>query len=90
MTQEQLDLILSEPDIEKKIKLLSVSSFNIPKWSDLQKQYDPSKHAIKTDLVRYPIITNPETGSDDMKRITRALQKLAVNRMAQVMSYNFV
>jgi len=96
MTQEQLDLILSEPDIEKKIKLLSVSSFNIPKWSDLQKQYDPDKHAIKTDLVRYPIITNPETGSDDMKRITRALQKLAVNRMAQVMfstpvtrSYNY-
>jgi len=85
MTQDQLDLILALPKIEDQIKALSVSSFDIPKWTDLEKQYDPDKHAIKKDLTRYPIITNASTGGDDMKRITRALQRLAVHRMSQIM-----
>lgn len=82
MTQEQLDLILSLP-IEDQIKALSVSSFDIPEWTDLEKQYNPDKHAILTDLNKYPIIPNPSTGADDMPRITRRLQALAVNRVSQ-------
>lgn len=96
MTQEQLDEILSNPKIESQIKALSVSSYETPKWADLRKQYDPGEHAIIKDLSRYPVITNPETGSDDMKRITRGLQKLAAHRMSQAMfatpverQYNF-
>jgi len=83
MTQEQLDAILLLP-IEEQITSLSVSSFTIPKWSNLKKQYDPNLHAIKKDLSRYPVILNNK-GGDDMKRITRAMQKLACNRMAQMM-----
>ena len=85
MTQEQLDVILAETKIEDQIKLLSVSSFVIPKWSDLKVQYNPEEHAIIKDTTRYPVILNASKGGDDMKRITRALQRLASNRMAQVM-----
>ena len=83
MIQSQLDAILLLP-ISEQIEALSVSSFDIPTWSDLKKQYDPNLHAIKKDLTRYPVIPN-DKGGDDMKRITRALQKLACNRMAQTM-----
>jgi hypothetical protein len=82
MTQEQLDEILQKP-IEEQIKALSVTSFSVPKWEDLNKQYDPNEHAIIKDTAKYPPIINDETGKDDMPRITRALQKLAVSRVAQ-------
>lgn len=84
MTQEQLDSILQEPAIGDIISGLSVSTYTTPKWIDLKPQYDPTQHSILTDKVKYPIIPN-EKGGDDMKRITRALQKLAVNRMSQAM-----
>lgn len=86
MTQSELDKVislLSDPD--KFVKELQKSSFDLPKWSDLEKQYNPDKHAILTDLNRYPFIKNPDTGGDDMKRITRGLQRLAVNRTSQAM-----
>ena len=84
MTADKLVSILSlEP--KEIISKLSESSFDLPLWSELKKQYYPNEHAIRTNLQRYPIITNPETGADDMKRITRSLQMLACDRMAQTM-----
>lgn len=84
MTQEQLDNILAQPEINDIITKLSVVSYTTPKWDDLKKQYEPTEHAILTDKIRYPIIPN-DKGGDDMKRIVRGLQKLAVNRMSQAM-----
>ena len=82
MTQQELDLILQKP-IEDQIKDLSVSSFTVPKWDDLKKQYNPEEHSIVTNTQKYPPIINEDTGADDMPRITRALQKLAVKRVSQ-------
>lgn len=82
MTQEQLDKILSLP-IEDQIKALSITSFVVPKWEDLFKQYDPAEHSIIKNTTKYPIIANEENGVDDFPRITRALQRLAVNRVSQ-------
>jgi len=82
MTREKLAEILALGSIEEQIKALSVSSFSVPKWSDLEKQYDPNEHSIVKDLVRYPVIVG-DKGLDDMKRITRGLQRLGVNRMSQ-------
>lgn len=82
MTQEQLNEILAKsPD--DIVSELQKTSYTIPKWSDLEKQYNPKKHSI-WDLTKYPP-KKDEKGNDDFKRTALALQKLAVNRVAQSM-----
>ena len=81
MTQEQLIEILTLP-IEDQIKALSISSFVVPKWDDLFKQYDPEEHEIVKNPVRYPPIIG-ESGVGEFPRVTRGLQRLAVNRVSQ-------
>jgi hypothetical protein len=94
MTYEQLEVILggSPSDMVKGFQVTSFDS--LPKWSDLEKEYEPSKHAI-WDLVQYPPKYD-ENGIDELKRTAFGLQKLAVNRIAQSMfstpvkrSYNY-
>lgn len=84
MTQAQLDLILALP-MEEQIAALQKSSFVIPKWADLEKQYDSLQHEILTNTAKYPPKINPQTGADDIKRTVFALQKLAVSRISQQM-----
>lgn len=82
MTPERLIEIKSlQP--EEAVKALQISSFVIPKWADLQKEYDPTQHKI-FDTAIYPPKLN-ETGQDDFKRVALPLQKLAVDRIAQAM-----
>ena len=82
MTQEQLNEILAKApgDI---VAELQKTSYTVPKWSDLEKQYNPKKHKI-WDTTIYPA-KNDENSNDDFKRTALALQKLAVNRVAQSM-----
>lgn len=82
MTKEQLILLLSK-EPKDVVTELQKSSFKIPAWADLEKQYDPLKHAI-FDTAKYPIKQN-ELGQDKFKRIPLGLQKLAVKRIAQAM-----
>lgn len=86
MTIEELKLILAKAPSEV-IQELQKSSYSLPSWSDLQKQYDPLLHEIKVNIKRYPIKLN-EFGYDDFKRIVLGLQKLAVSRIAQAMFTN--
>jgi len=81
MTQEQLIEILTLP-IEDQIKALSISSFVVPKWDDLFKQYEPEEQEIVKKTVRDPPISG-ESGVDEFPRVTRGLQRLAVNRVSQ-------
>lgn len=82
MNEEKLQEILAkgEDDI---VKELSVSSFDLPEWSDLVKEYDPLQHKI-WDTAVYPIIED-NNGNDKFKRTAFGLQKLAVSRLAQAM-----
>lgn len=82
MTIEYLNELLSK-DPESVIKELEVSDYDLPKWSDMVKQYDPKQHSI-FDLTKYPVILN-DNNTDDFLRTPLALQKLAVNRIAQAM-----
>lgn len=82
MTKEQLLEILSK-DPNTQVKEFSISSYSLPAWSDLVKDYDPMQHKI-FDVTIYPPKLN-ELGIDDFKRTPLALQKLAVNRIAQSM-----
>jgi len=85
MTREQLDIILANTDIAAVVKALQVSSYGniIPEWSDLEEQYDPLQHAIFNTTLYPPKLG--DNGQDDFKRTPLALQKLAVNRVAQSM-----
>ena len=83
MTLEELQEILALP-LDEQINELQQTSFeDLPKWEDLQKEYEPSKHSI-WDLNKYPAKLN-ENGQDDFKRTAFGLQKLAVSRIAQMM-----
>jgi len=83
MTIEELQVILTRNPSEV-VKGLQVTSFpNLPKWSDMIKQYDPMKHKI-WDTTTYPEKKN-ENDVDDFKRTAFGLQKLAVGRLAQMM-----
>jgi hypothetical protein len=82
MTREELQaILLMNP--EDLIKALQISTYSIPEWATLEKQYNPKKHSIN-DRAKYPPKLN-ENNQDDFKRTALALQKLAVNRVAQSM-----
>ncbi len=83
MTIEQLKIILSGQP-KDVVTALQKSSFVLPGWADLDKQYDPLKHRIITDTSAYPPKLN-ELGQDEFKRTPYALQKLAVNRISQAL-----
>lgn len=54
-----------------------------PAWADLQKQYEPSKHPVRTDKAYADKVT--KKGIERMTRITLGWQKLAVKRMTELM-----
>lgn len=83
MTKEKLQEILANPIIDEVIDALQVSSFLVPKWTDLQPQFDPLEHTI-WDVNVYPQKLD-DNQQDDFKRTALALQKLAVSRIAQAM-----
>jgi len=82
MTIEKLQEILAK-NPEQALADLQVSSFTLPKWSDLEKEYDPMQHSIQS-TIDYPAKLN-ENNMDDFKRTSFGLQKLAVARIAQAM-----
>ena len=81
MTADELKLIFAlEP--AQSVEALRVSSFNVPKWSDLEKDFDPLKHSI-FDVIKYP--SKIENGVDEFRRIALDLQGLTTRRLAQAM-----
>ena len=71
--------ILQKTDTSEIIEALKNKTVIVPKWSDLVKEYDPSKHEIKTDQV-----TRKDKGNVKVARITYGMQRLATRRMAQM------
>ena len=82
MTQDELKVILTGKPNDI-IKALQEKTVVVPKWSDLVKEYDPMLHKI-WDTTIYPKKPD-DKNKDDFKRTALALQKLAVNRVAQSM-----
>lgn len=80
MTVQELAEILSK-NPEELIKDLQVPNSNVPKWSELEPQYDPKQHKIFSTTLYPPKLD--ENGNPDFKRTSFALQKLAVSKLAQ-------
>lgn len=55
----------------------------VPSWEELNKEYDPNKHPVKSDSS-YMDIVNKNGGITKVTRITLGLQKLAVKRMSEL------
>lgn len=86
---KNLNEILAEEDITKRIKLLKNKPFELPVWDELEKLYEPSKHAIfDTSLFPDKPIKDDDGNIIAIELFTRValgLQKLAVKRMSEFM-----
>jgi hypothetical protein len=83
MTQEQLTTLI-QGNTNDLVNALQVSSYKLPAWTELKKEYEPTLHKIMTDYTLYPV-KRGSAGGDDFKRTPLGLQKLAVNRISQSM-----
>ncbi len=62
---------------------LKKKAISVPKWDDLEKEYDPKKHPVMTDKSYRDKVT--KKGIEKVTRITLGWQKLAVKRMTELM-----
>lgn len=67
------------------IALLKKRSITLPKWSELEAAYEPTKHEILSDNQRRVDITYEDGTKDTAARITVGLEKLTVRRMSEFM-----
>ena len=74
--------IISSPELNagQKIALLKEKSVEIRPWSDLQKEYDPKLHPVRTD--KEYVEKGPHS---KLSRVTLGWQKLSTKRMAALM-----
>jgi len=78
-------------DIIKDLKYYKDNVMSLPKWSELEKDYEPKLHRIMTDKTTYPdkAIKDEKTGAvlryEPMTRVAVGLQKLATKRMSEFM-----
>lgn len=66
---------------DKAIETLKSKSVIVPKWSDLEKHYDRTKHAVMTDQTALKDKPRKDGGVDKSTRTSLALEKLATRRM---------
>jgi hypothetical protein len=79
---EVLDINLETDSPAQIIEKLRRTSFEIPQWADLEKDFDPKQHKIMTDSSRNDKV-NEDGTVDRMARIPVALEKLLVKRMVE-------
>lgn len=65
------------------VEALKNKAFNPPKWSELVKEYDPTKHPVMNKSL-YPDIISEAGTPIPVSRVTHALQKLAVDRTTEI------
>ena len=65
------------------IKELSKKAIKITPWADIEKEYDPKKHAV-LDKAKYPDIVTEAGKTEAVTRVVVPFQKLAVNRISEL------
>lgn len=77
-----IDEIIKLEPVEDTVKALKEKGVVVPKWSDLEKEYDPRKHPVRTDPSYIDTVKSGKTIR--LSRITLNTQKLATKRMTQL------
>ena len=70
-------------DISEIISGLQYKELDIPRWSELEKEYNPKLHPVMTDR-NYRDMPNDDGTVDRVSRNIFGLQKLAVKRMTEM------
>lgn len=78
-------ILNSELSIEKIIDYLKEKSVDIPAWSELIKDYEPTEHEIVTDTVTRKDKIKSDGTKEEASRIYIGLEKLLVKRMTEFM-----
>lgn len=77
------NLLIGTPD--EVIKRLKNKVFNIPEWSSLEKEYDPTKHGILKDQANRRDKIHKDGTIDKASRIHIGLEKLLTSRTNEFM-----
>ena len=68
---------------EEAIKELSKKAIKITPWAEIEKEYDPRKHAV-LDKAKYPDVPTESGRIEEVTRVVVPFQKLAVNRISEL------
>ena len=80
------EIFNSNNDVNSIIAELKNKTIYVPSWSGrfgLEKEYNPKKHPVMNKAI-YPDISNPDGTIESVTRVTYDLQRLAVNRMSEL------
>ena len=69
---------------ETIIGILSGQTKNVPAWGELEKDFDPSKHAIITDRTRRPKVKMKNGQKEVPAKLVYPAEMIAVRRMNQM------
>lgn len=81
------EILSTENSAAQKIAALKEKTINVPVWCGprgLQREFDPTKHPVM-DKAKYPDIVSND-GIQHVTRVTVDLQRLAVKRMAELVT----
>lgn len=78
------ELISSGKDTQEIIKQLKRKSIDVPKWAVLEKDYEPSKHAIIADSTLRPKDRIKNGFIEKVAKLTYAAEKIVTRRMNQM------
>lgn len=84
-----MDEIILTANDEKKIEeiikeIKEAKTISVPKWTDLEKEYDVKKHEIVTDKTSRKDKVRKDKTVEKVARVTYGLQKLSARRMTQM------
>lgn len=77
------DIIRPDRSPSEIIEDLREKSVKVPEWENLRKEYDPKQHPVMKD-PSYKDNVTPD-GIEKVTRVPISMQKLAANRMTQLM-----
>lgn len=77
------EITATERDAKSVISDLKYKTIVVRPWAELEKEYNPKKHPVKTDKSYKDKVT--KGGIEKVTRITLGWQKLAVKRISELM-----
>lgn len=78
------EIITPGRDIQAIIKDLKQKSTVVPQWGDIEKDYDPAKHAVVADPTLRPKDKTKGGFTEKVAKLTYAAEKIVTRRMNQL------